>query len=210
MKTEKTRLLRSGEVAKRLGLHPLTVRRWVKEGKIAAIPIGREARIPITEVERLLGKQRAGVIVLYGRVSGHDQKEDLLRQVQQLEQWALVARTGQKTMTLTDIGSGLNTERKSLQRLLTLVQDYQVAEVVVTFSDRLTRFGLSYLQALFSGYGVTLTMLHPDEEKTPEEEVTQDLLAIIASFAGRLYGLRSRKQQALLDCAKQVLAEQEP
>jgi len=202
-------LLRSGEVAKRLGLHPLTVRRWVKEGKISAIPIGREARIPITEVERLLGEQRAGLIVLYARVSGHDQKEDLQRQVQQLEQWALVARTGQKTRTLSDIGSGLNTERKNLQRLLALVQDYQVAEVVVTFSDRLTRFGLSYLQRSFSGYGVTLTVLHPDDEKNPEQELRDDLLAIIASFAGRLYGLRSRKQQALLSCAKQVLAEQD-
>jgi putative resolvase len=209
MRTEKTRLLRSGEVAKRLGLHPLTVRRWVKEGKIAAIPIGREARIPITEVERLLGEQRAGLVVLYGRVSGHAHKEELQRQVQQLEQWALLARTGQKTQTLTDIGSGLNTERKNLQRLLALVQDYQVAEVVVTFSDRLTRFGLSYLRCLFSGYGVTLTVLHPDDEKTPEQELTEDLLAIIASFAGRLYGLRSRKQKALLSCAKQVLAEQE-
>ena len=209
MRTEKTRLLRSGEVAKRLGLHPLTVRRWVKEGKIAAIPIGREARIPITEVERLLGEQRAGIIVLYGRVSGHADKEDLPRQVQQLEQWALVARTGQKTVTLTDIGSGLNTERKSLQRLLALVQDYQVAEVVVTFSDRLTRFGLTYLRALFSGYGVTLTVLHPDEDKTPDQELTEDLLAILASFAGRLYGVRSRKQKALVACAKQVLAGQE-
>ena len=209
MRTEKTRLLRSGEVAKRLGLHPLTVRRWVKEGKIAAIPIGREARIPITEVERLLGEQRAGIIVLYGRVSGHADKEDLPLQVQQLEQWALVARTGQKTVTLTDIGSGLNTERKSLQRLLALVQDYQVAEVVVTFSDRLTRFGLTYLRALFSGYGVTLTVLHPDEDKTPDQELTEDLLAILASFAGRLYGVRSRKQKALVACAKQVLAGQE-
>src|SRR5258708_30701016 len=210
MRTEKSRLLRSGEVAKRLGLHPLTVRRWVKEGKIAAIPIGREARIPITEVERLLGEQRAGIIVLYGRVSGHDQQEDLQRQVQQLEQWALVARTGQKTMTLTDIGSGLNTERKNLQRVLALLQDYHVAEVVVTCSDRLTRFGLSYLQSLFSGYGVTLTVLHPGEEQTPEQELTEDLLALIASFAGRLYGVRSRKQRALVACAKQVLAAQEP
>jgi putative resolvase len=206
MRTEKTRMLRSGEVAKRLGLHPLTVRRWVKEGKIAAVQLGREARIPITEVERLLGEQRAGTLILYGRVSGHDQKEDLQRQVQQLEQWALVARTGQKTLTLTDIGSGLNTERKSLQKLLALVQDYQVAEVVVTFADRLTRFGLSYLRILFSGYGVTLTVLSPDEDTTPEQELTEDLLAIIASFAGRLYGLRSRKKAALVACAKQVLA----
>jgi len=209
MRTEKTRLLRSGEVAKRLGLHPLTVRRWVKEGKIAAIPIGREARIPITEVERLLGEQRAGILVLYARASGHKHKEDLQRQVQQLEQWALVARTGQQAVTLTDIGSGLDTERKGLQRLLALVQDYQVAEVVVTFSDRLTRFGLSYLQALFSGYGVTLTVLHPEEDKTLDQELTADLLALIASFAGRLYGVRSRKQQALVACAKQVLAAQE-
>jgi putative resolvase len=131
----------------------------------------------------------------------------LQQQVQQLEQWALVARTGQKTMTLTDSGSGLNTERKGLQRLLARVLDYQVAEVVVTCSDRLTRFGLSYLHTLFSAYGVTLTVLHPDDEQTPPEELTEDLLAIIASFAGRLYGLRSRKQQALLACAKQVLAE---
>jgi len=65
-------------------LHPLTVRRWVKEGKIAAVQIRREARIPITEVERLLGEQRAGLLVLYGRVSGHDQQPDLQRQVEQL------------------------------------------------------------------------------------------------------------------------------
>ena len=202
-------MIRSGEVAKRLGLHPLTVRRWVKEGKIAAVQIGREARIPITEVERLLGEQRAGLLVLYGRVSRHDQQPDLRRQVEQLEQWALVARTGHKTLTLTDIGSGLNTERKGLQKLLALVQDYQVAEVAVMCSDRLTRFGLTYLQALFSGYGVTLTLLAPDEDNTPEEELTQDLVAIIASLAGRLYGVRSRKQQQLLACAERVLADKD-
>jgi putative resolvase len=205
MRTEKTRMLRSGEVAKRLGLHPLTVRRWVKEGKIAAVQIGREARIPITEVERLLGEPRAGHLVLDGRVNGHAQKPDLQRQVEQLHQWALLARTGQNTLTLTDIGSGLNTERKGLQKLLALVQDYQVAEVVVTSSDRLSRFGLTYLQTLFSGYGVMLTVLSADEDKTPEEELTQDLLAIIASLAGRLYGLRSHKQKQLLACAEQVM-----
>jgi putative resolvase len=52
-------------------------------------------------------------------------------------------------------------------------------------------------------------VLHPDEDKTPEQELTEDLLAIIASFAGRLYGLRARKQQALLKCARQALTETE-
>src|SRR5258708_22423066 len=118
MRTEKTRLLRSGEVAKRLGLHPLTVRRWVKEGKIAAVQIGREARIPITEVERLLGEQRAGTIVLYARVSGHDQKEDLQRQVPQLEQGAQAGRNGKPPPTLSGIRSGPRTAQKNPQKIL--------------------------------------------------------------------------------------------
>jgi putative resolvase len=205
MKTEKARFLRSGEVAKRLGLHPLTVRRWVKEGKIAAVPIGRESRIPITDVERLLGEQRDGILILYARVSGHGQKADLDRQVEPLAQWALVGRTGQQTRTPTDSGAGLNTERRQLVKVLAMVQDYQVAEIVGTFSDRLTRCGLSYLQALFSGYGVTLTVLHPDEEKTAEQELTEDLVTMITSFASRLYGRRSHKQKALVECAKQVM-----
>lgn len=68
-------------VAKRLWLYLLAVRRWVKKGKIAAVRMGREALVPITEVERPLGEQRVGVIVLYGRVGGHNQKEELHRQV---------------------------------------------------------------------------------------------------------------------------------
>jgi predicted site-specific integrase-resolvase len=51
--------------------------------------------------------------------------------------------------------------------------------------------------------------LEPGEEKTPEQELTDDLLALIASFSGGLYGMRSHKQQALLACAKQVLHEGE-
>jgi predicted site-specific integrase-resolvase len=62
---------------------------------------------------------------------------------------------------------------------------------------------------LFASFGVTLTILDPGEEKTPEQELTDDLLALIASFSGRLYGKRSHKHQALLACAKQVLQEGE-
>jgi putative resolvase len=52
-------------------------------------------------------------------------------------------------------------------------------------------------------------VLFPDKDKTPEQELTEDLLAILTSFAGRLYGLRSRKKAALVQCAKQVIASAE-
>jgi Resolvase, N terminal domain len=106
-----------------------------------------------------------------------------------------------KTHTLTDIGSGLGTGRKGLQK----VQGDQVAEVMVTCSDRFTRRGLTSLQTLCSGSGVMLTVLAADEDKTPEEALTQDLLVMIASFAGRLYGLRLHQQKQFLACAEQVM-----
>ena len=54
-------------------------------------------------------------------------------------------------------------------------------------------------------FGVRLTILEPEEEKTPEQELTQDLLTLIASFSGRLYGMRSHKQKELLQCAEAVI-----
>jgi predicted site-specific integrase-resolvase len=35
--------------------------------------------------------------------------------------------------------------------------------------------------------------------------LTEDLLALIASFSGRLYGIRSHKQQELLKCVQAVI-----
>jgi len=86
-----------------------------------------------------------------------------------------------------------------------MVCEDRVGEVAVTYGDRLTRFGQAYLETLFESFGVTLTILSPDEEKTPEQELSEDLLAMIASFSGRLYGMRSHKQKELLKCAQAVI-----
>lgn len=199
------KLLRVGVAAYELGLHPFTVRRWIKLGKIQAVRIGLEARIPRSEIERLKGSADERLLVLYGRVSGQGQKDDLDTQLERLQVWAKAERAGRKTLVLSDIGSGLSATRKHLSRLLKMVCEDRVGEVVVTYGDRLTRFGQEYLETLFDSFGVTLTILDPDEEKTPEQELTDDLLAIIASFSGRLYGMRSHKQKELLKCAQAVI-----
>jgi putative resolvase len=92
-----------------------------------------------------------------------------------------------------------------LQQLPKLICEDRVAEVAVTVADRLTRFGQAYLETLFTSFGVIFTVLEPDEEKTPPQELTEDLLSLITSFAGRLYGMRSHKQKALLACTEAVL-----
>lgn len=199
------KLLRVGVAAHELGLHPFTVRRWIKLGKIQAVRIGLEARIPRSEIERLIGKTNERLLVLYGRVSGQGQREDLETQLARLEQWAKTERPSVPIVILSDIGSGLKPTRKQLTRLLKMVCEDRVGEIAVTYGDRLTRFGQEYLETLFDSFGVTLTIVEPGEEKTPEQELTDDLLALIASFSGRLYGMRSHKQKELLECAEQVL-----
>lgn len=205
MKTEEPKLLRVSRAAHELGLHPLTVRKWIKAGKIAAIRVGNEARIPRSEIERLVGHTNGRLLILYGRVSGHGQKEDLDIQLQRLQAWAASERCEQETLVLSDIGSGLKASRKQLQRLLKLVCEDKVQEVAITYEDRLTRFGQEYLETLFACFGVTLTVLEPGEEKTPEQELTDDLLSVIASFSGRLYGIRSHKQKEFLQCAQAMI-----
>lgn len=207
MKAEQPKLLRVSKAAHELGLHPFTVRKWIKQGKIQAVRIGQEARVPRSEIERLAGKiEDERVIVLYGRVSGAGQKDDLVTQLARLQVWAKQERPGRAVEVLSDIGSGLKATRRQLQRLLKLVIDDKVAEVVITYPDRLTRFGQEYLHILFESFGVTLTVLDAEEEKTVEQELTDDLLALIASFSGRLYGMRSHQQKELLACAQAVLS----
>lgn len=198
-------LVRVGVAARYLGLHPMTVRRWIDAGKIHAVQIGREARIPMTEIERLLGEQPAGTVVLYGRVSGHGQKEDLARQIEVLQRWAARERPGREMAVISDIGSGLNARRQGLQRLIQLAQERRIVEVVVTNRDRLSRFGVEYLEGLFLTCSVRLTVLNAAEDAGPERELVDDLIALVASFAGRLYGQRSKARRELVACVKTAI-----
>src|SRR5260221_3911245 len=115
------KLLRVGAAAHELGLHPMTVRRWIKAGRIRVVQVGREARIPRAKIERMVGTIEGRLLVLYGRVSGHGQKDDLEVQLERLQTWAATERTGMETLVLSDIGSGLNASRRQLTRLLKLV-----------------------------------------------------------------------------------------
>jgi putative resolvase len=72
------------------------------------------------------------------------------------------------------------------ERLRTVVGEGQVSEVVVTYADRLTRFGQEYLDRSFAAVGGTLRVLDPGQETSPEQEFTAALLSLIASFSGRL------------------------
>lgn len=153
------------ETSTLLGLHPRTIQKMDKARKIRATrtPGGRR-RIPESEIKRLGLREDEGKeekkkrhIVGYVRVSSSTQKDDLQRQKQLLllTNHANKERShdGAEIQVLTDIGSGLSEKRKNFLKLLHMVLERRVSKVLTTYQDRLTMFGFTTLQKLFSAFG---------------------------------------------------------
>lgn len=190
-----------GEFADELGVHPETVKRWCRNGDLdyTRTP-GGDRRIPHRELLRLAGDDRPrDQVALYARVSSHRQKDngDLDRQLDRLRDYAHDNGWTVET-TYTDVGSGLNEDRRGLTQLLDETPDADFGRVLVTYEDRLTRFGFSYLERLFDQHGVTITVVENETDKTAQQELVDDLITLVASFSGKLYGMRSSKKQQIV------------
>ncbi len=98
------------EFANLLGITPETLRVWEKEGKIKPFRTkGRHRRYDDEMLRDLLNKSKPQIqkkTVLYARVSSTGQSDDLKRQIEQLETFAL--SRGYCYEIYQDIGSGLN------------------------------------------------------------------------------------------------------
>jgi len=206
------RLLRPREVCQRLGISYSTLARWVREGRIRAIrTAGGKYRVPESEVRRIaegLPISKEVRAVIYARVSSSDQKSDLERQIQYLTEYC--ASKGYRVVNvLSDVASGLKTDRKGLLKLFNYVVNRQVDVVVVTYRDRLTRFGFDYLEYFFKQYGVGIEVALGEEPKDAYQELVEDLVEIVTSFAGKLYGMRSHRKKNLVEGFKKLLEEVE-
>jgi len=204
------RLLTLKEACRLLGVHPNTLRKWDKQGKIRVVrTVGGRRRIPESEVKRLMGIKEIDVsrrAAIYVRVSSHDQKQkgDLERQKQHLLKYART-RNYEVAAILEDVASGLDENRKGLNKLFNMVDRREIGVVIVSFKDRLTRFGFKYLERYFSSHNVKIEVVDVEEPKDVHQELVEDLIAIVSSFAGKLYGLRSHKYRKVVKSVKELV-----
>jgi excisionase family DNA binding protein len=195
------------EVTKLFGVSRLTLQRWDKEGKIKCLrmPSGRR-RIPESEILRILGNTRKRRVGVYVRVSGYDQKEDLERQIEDIKRSVNVRE--EEMVVLQDIGSGLSGKRKGLKKLLRLCVEREISEIAITYPDRLTRFGYEYFVEILTLLGIKVHIVNKEpDKKSLEKELVDDMLAIVACFAGKLYGMRSSKTRKLRQKIREALTK---
>jgi excisionase family DNA binding protein len=196
------RYLTPSDVAEIFGMSRSGVIKWIREGKIKAIEINGRWRIPYSEVERLLSGGKVKQVAIYARVSSNTQKDDLERQLNALRDWVKKTLGEVSVIEVKDIGSGLKEDRRGLRKLLELAKRRQIDAIVVAYKDRLTRFGFEYLVELFKAYGVNVIVAFQEEPKDYTQELAEDFVEIVRSFASRIYGHRSHKYEKVVKCVE--------
>lgn len=194
-----------GTAAKELGVAQETLRRWERLGKISVErTLNGHRRYDLAKlrgfVSKNISKERR--TIAYARVSSHDQKTDLTRQISVLESFC--ASHGWTYEILQDLGSGLNYNKKSLKKLIKEICSGTVERLVITHKDRLLRFGAELIFALCEHFSTEVVIMNATEETNFEDDLVQDVLEIITVFSARLYGSRSRKNKKLLDALKEA------
>jgi len=107
--------------------------------------------------------------------------------------------------TFEDIASGLRDDQRGLRKVFDALRTEQANVVIVAWKDRLTRFGFGYLKNHAEDLGARVEVVNEREEKTPQQELVEDLLAIVTSFAGRLYGMRSNKTKKVVEVVRRAV-----
>ena len=202
------RYLGTREFAKLLGISRVTVIKWIKSGRIVAYSVHGKWRIPYSEVERVLGGiQRVRRVAIYARVSSNTQRNDLERQVEALKLWVFKNFPNAEYVVVTDIASGLSEDRGGLRKLIEMAKRREIQAVVVAYRDRLTRFGFEYLKTLFNILGVDVYVAFQEEPKNYVQELVEDFIEIVTSFASRIYGKRSKRYKKVVSCIGEAVKD---
>ena len=192
------------EWARLQGIHPQTAYRWFREGTLPVPAVRVNSRSVLVAPDAVLAPAHGGT-GLYARVSSHDQRADLDRQVARLTAWA--AQSGRAVVRVeAEVGSGMNGARPAARRLLA---DPGVQTVVVEHRDRLGRMNTELVEAALSAHGRGLVVLDPDEV---DDDLVRDVTEVLTSFCARLYGRRSARNRAekALRCAARDIGPASP
>ena len=189
-----------GEFAKKIGKSQQTLRNWHKRGILIPAVTSRYGTRSYSEkqLNEYLGskiKEEEKIIAAYCRVSSLKQKDDLGRQIENVKSFCMAK--GYTFKLITDIGSGINYNKKGLLELINLITEEKISKIVVLYKDRLLRIGFDLINNLCKKFNVEIEIIDKTE-KTEEQELVEDLVQIITVFSCKLNGKRANKAKKLI------------
>lgn len=184
------------EFANRIGFSRQKVFRMVKSGELN-VHMRKNGRNYFLEedVDKYLNKpsipNNDKKVVAYYRVSSSSQKPDLINQRKSIETFSINSGIVIDEY-LSDIGSGMNFNRKNFNKILIMMMRKQISKLILTYEDRMVRFGFDIIRSIAKENNVEIIVINL-KSTSPEEEMVEDLMTIIHVFSSRLYGLRKYK-----------------
>ena len=187
--------MKSNKVLKLLNITRPTLSRYVKE-KIVKYKVQPNGFYDYDEesVYKILNKSIERKNVIYTRVSTQKQKPDLENQKKIVEKYCI--ENGIKISDIySDIGSGINFDRKEFQRLLDDVVNHKISKIYITYKDRLSRVSFDMFKNLFSNFNCEIVVLNDIEDaQTTEKEIFNEIISLIHCFAMKVYSSRRKKK----------------
>ena len=188
--------MKANEVMNILHIARPTLCKYLKEGYISASKTKTGQYIYNDDsVYAFIGQKKHKenkIVVSYARVSTQNQKDQLISQNQRIYE-SCISRGLSLDMQLSDIKSGLSENREGLQKLIRLIIENKVKLVVIENKDRLVRFGYEILESVFKYFGTSILVLNDSiQNKSYEQELTDDLISIIHYFSMKSYSHRRK------------------
>lgn len=179
------------KASEKLGVHYHTLMAMVRRGELESIKIGEQRMYNVNKY--LIGKgiNKMGIRrnICYCRVSSQIQKDDLKRQIKLMED------KYPNYEIISDIGSGLNYERKGLKKIIDYAIKGEIERIIITYKDRLARIGYEMIENLVKEYSKgEIIIMNKGEEETPQEEMTKDIISIMNVYVAKINGLRKYKK----------------
>ena len=179
-----------------LGVTQKTLNNYTKSGILGYTAVNAyHYEYKNEDVYRLIGglnKKDDRCNITYSRVSLSKQKEDLKRQTQRLYEFCF-GRGIIIDRQYEDIRSGMDfSNRKNFSNLLKEVLEKKVGKIIIENKDRLCRFGFELFQEFCKSNGTEIIVASESDNKTYEQELTEDLVSIIHHFSMKSYSNRRK------------------
>ncbi|OXS74681.1 IS607 family transposase [Domibacillus enclensis] len=190
-----------GQFAKEIGVTVQTLRNWDKTGKLkpASTSSSGHRHYSQQQLDYFLGLHKPDsaqrITIGYCRVSSNKRKDDLDRQIEKMKEY--LARQGKPFEIIKDIGSGINYNKKGLNKMIDMVLNYNVDSIVVLHKDRLLRFGYELLESIFLKYGTKIEIID-NTPKSEDQELVEDLIQIVTVFSCNLQDKRANKAKKMI------------
>ncbi len=193
------KLISIGEFAKKTGLSTQTLRRWDNNGKLKCyhrLDTGKRyySEEQLNDYLQIGQAKVQRINVGYVRVSTNKQKDDLQRQESLME--TFLAKQGKEFKIISDVGSGINYDKKGLNELIHMIELNQIETVYVLYKDRLVRFGFDLIKNIAKIHNTEIKIIN-SSDKTDQEELTEDVIQILTVYSCRINGKRSHMSKKL-------------